>query len=74
MERFYWEYGREHVGEMEVEMYDMDGDLYQKPVDAEIDGYLICDRHGAGGACVAVAFTSDLAEQIVRALNAKSAQ
>jgi hypothetical protein len=72
MERFYWEYGREHVGETEVDTYDMDGDDYQMAVDVEVDGYLICDRHGAGGACVAVAFTADLAEQIVRALNAES--
>lgn len=72
MERFYWEYGREHVGETEVETHDMDGDEYNMAVDVEVDGYLIFDRNATGGASVAVAFTADLAEQIVRALNAKS--
>lgn len=68
MERFYWE----RSTRVERSEYDPVRGFEGDKVIDNGRGYSVYDRHGQGGACVAVAFTSDLAEQIVRALNAKS--
>lgn len=68
MERFYWE----RSTRVEWGKYDPARGFEGDKIIDNGRGYSVYDRHGQGDGFVAMAFTADLAEQIVRALNAKS--